>query len=534
MMSCLLRSSRAAQLALMLAFAILCAVAAGAVAAKPACADENARAPASFSTVAGETQFDTAVAQSKAAFSSSKWAIVVGSKGWSDALAASGLAGALDCPILYTDAKSLTGVTAKELSRLGVENVLVLGGTAAVSDGAFAQLGKSYSVQRLGGTSLYDTQMAIYEYGMANNLWAKDTLFVATGRSFADALSVAPVAYKQKAPIFLIDSSSDFTDAQRASLLAGARLGYFKRTVIIGGTVVVDSKAEGFATFISALSSGSGNSCVRLAGQSAYDTNASVASWAVGNAGMTWDKVAIASGVVPYDALAGAPLQAKRGSVIILVGSAPSVSVDALAKHSSSVKSVTYFGGTGIIKPAMRTYVDYSLRFGYALPSGGTKMSNNSYLWVDSSGIYRNDAEYYKSWIAIANRYSSPTDYLMIVDTGSNHTVIFKGYKGAWGVDKFWRCSTGAWNSPTVKGLYTIQERGLSFGHGYTCWYWTQFYGDYLFHSGTYYPGSMTKVMDDRMGVNISAGCVRLPLERAKWIYDNIPRHTTVYIFGTV
>ena len=147
------------------------------------------------------------------------------------------------------------------------------------------------------------------------------------------------------------------------------------------------------------------------------------------------------------------PLQAKRGSVIILVGSAPSVSVDALAKHSSSVKSVTYFGGTGIIKPAMRTYVDYSLRFGYALPSGGTKMSNNSYLWVDSSGIYRNDAEYYKSWIAIANRYSSPTDYLMIVDTGSNHTVIFKGYKGAWGVDKFWRCSTGAWNSPTVKGL---------------------------------------------------------------------------------
>lgn len=308
MMSCLLRSSRAAQLALMLAFAILCAVAAGAVAAKPACADENARAPASFSTVAGETQFDTAVAQSKAAFSSSKWAIVVGSKGWSDALAASGLAGALDCPILYTDAKSLTGVTAKELSRLGVENVLVLGGTAAVSDGAFAQLGKSYSVQRLGGTSLYDTQMAIYEYGMANNLWAKDTLFVATGRSFADALSVAPVAYKQKAPIFLIDSSSDFTDAQRASLLAGARLGYFKRTVIIGGTVVVDSKAEGFATFISALSSGSGNSCVRLAGQSAYDTNASVASWAVGNAGMTWDKAAIASGVVPYDALAGAPL----------------------------------------------------------------------------------------------------------------------------------------------------------------------------------------------------------------------------------
>ena len=158
-------------------------------------------------------------------------------------------------------------------------------------------------------------------------------------------------------------------------------------------------------------------------------------------------------------------------------------------------------------------------------------MSNNSYLWVDSSGIYRNDAEYYKSWIAIANRYSSPTDYLMIVDTGSNHTVIFKGYKGAWGVDKFWRCSTGAWNSPTVKGLYTIQERGLSFGHGYTCWYWTQFYGDYLFHSSPYYVNS-NRIMDPTMGVPSSAGCVRLEIQNAKWIYDNIPYGTKVVTYN--
>lgn len=95
------------------------------------------------------------------------------------------------------------------------------------------------------------------------------------------------------------------------------------------------------------------------------------------------------------------------------------------------------------------------------------------------------------------------------------------------------RCTSGASNTPTVKGSFTIKSRGLSFGEdkGYSCWYWTQFYGDYLFHTVLYSKGSKTNIIDGRLGINASHGCVRLSMDDAKWIYDNIPSGTKVYIY---
>ena len=37
-------------------------------------------------------------------------------------------------------------------------------------------------------------------------------------------------------------------------------------------------------------------------------------------------------------------------------------------------------------------------------------------------------------------------------------------------------------------------------------------------------------VRDGRLGFKISNGCIRLAKVNAKWIYDNIPYGTTVYI----
>ena len=61
-------------------------------------------------------------------------------------------------------------------------------------------------------------------------------------------------------------------------------------------------------------------------------------------------------------------------------------------------------------------------------------------------------------------------------------------------------------------------------------YYFTQFYGDYLFHSVLYYQNS-NRVMDGRLGINASHGCVRLAIENAKWIYDTIPRGTKVVTY---
>lgn len=138
----------------------------------------------------------------------------------------------------------------------------------------------------------------------------------------------------------------------------------------------------------------------------------------------------------------------------------------------------------------------------------------------------------YVPYINKANNYSSNTSYIILVDCDEHKCVILKGKKGSWEVEKFWDCGDGKSSTPTVHGVFTVQSRGLSFGSGYTCWYWTQFYGNYLFHSVLYNPGSKTSIQDGRLGVGVSHGCVRLNINNAKWIYDNIPRGTKVVVYG--
>lgn len=129
-----------------------------------------------------------------------------------------------------------------------------------------------------------------------------------------------------------------------------------------------------------------------------------------------------------------------------------------------------------------------------------------------------------------AQSYSSSTDYLLLVDTNTCKTGIFTWNGSMWDYLCYWPCSPGAPSSPTVKGVFTVQAKGYSFyAFGSLQYYYTQFYGDYLFHSITYnLDGS---IQDGRLGMQLSHGCVRLDTSQAKWIYDNIPAGTTVVIY---
>ncbi|WP_103265947.1 RICIN domain-containing protein [Enteroscipio rubneri] len=130
-----------------------------------------------------------------------------------------------------------------------------------------------------------------------------------------------------------------------------------------------------------------------------------------------------------------------------------------------------------------------------------------------------------------ANELSSRTSWLILVNCSTHKVGIFNGGRGNWSYSKYWPCTTGAVSTPTVKGVFTVGSRGLSFGSGYTCWYWTQFFGNYLFHSVLYQPGSMNNIQDGRLGISASHGCVRLNIDNARWIYDVIPSGTTVLVY---
>lgn len=130
-----------------------------------------------------------------------------------------------------------------------------------------------------------------------------------------------------------------------------------------------------------------------------------------------------------------------------------------------------------------------------------------------------------------AQGYSSSTRWLILADTRNECAVgVFEGSRGNWTLRKYWAAGPGRPSTPTVRGQFTVTGKGYVFGHGYSCYYYTQFYGDYLFHSIKYYQGTR-RVMDGRLGQRVSAGCVRLAISNAKWLYDNIPYGTKVVTY---
>ena len=145
-------------------------------------------------------------------------------------------------------------------------------------------------------------------------------------------------------------------------------------------------------------------------------------------------------------------------------------------------------------------------------------------------GFWVSDREGFAADWEHARTLYSPTNYLIVVDTSAPHCMTFYWRDGAWQPHHDWPCSVGAPATPTVRGTFAIGSRGRSFGSGYTAYWWTQFHGDYLFHSVLYYQGTYT-IKDGTLGGHVSHGCVRMRIEDAKWIHDNIPSGTYVVVY---
>lgn len=165
------------------------------------------------------------------------------------------------------------------------------------------------------------------------------------------------------------------------------------------------------------------------------------------------------------------------------------------------------------------------------------RIQRNANVWVSGRGWYRagnngvlHVSAQYTDMFQKAQQYSSATGYLLLVDRNWNRVAIYNGSYQDWYPVKEWRCTTGAAGTRTPTGSYKIGSRGYVFGNGFSCYYWTQFNGEVLFHSVLYYPGTRN-VMDGRLGINASHGCVRLDINNAKWIYDNVPKNSRVIVF---
>ena len=176
--------------------------------------------------------------------------------------------------------------------------------------------------------------------------------------------------------------------------------------------------------------------------------------------------------------------------------------------------------------------------------------STSKTVWLDSDGFYWlyakvTDPEGHQSYagtrvkvisgdsVYVYNKIrnlTSPTEWLLAVDTESCLVGVYYKMPYGWEEGALWLCSPGTYYTPTVTGLFSVGSRGYYFdSYGVRCYYWTQFYGDYLFHSTTY--STNGSPIDTRLGMHLSHGCVRLEISNARWIYETIPSGTTVLVY---
>lgn len=323
--------------------------------ADPPASSEVTQEGAEVLVVAGETQYDTSAEQALMAFpEGASRAIVASGDIPVDALAATSLAGALECPILLTAKAELPSSVSLALKTLGVEEVVVVGGPAVVSSSVERALeNKDLSVERLYGDSQFDTQMAIYDYGEERGLWdGSDTLIVASGLavSAADALSASPIAYRLKAPVILADSEGSIPGVTAAAFAAQSR---YTRVLLIGGQAVVSDVSYGYMAALTMLNTGEGN-VIRLAGETLYDTSAVVAQWAVDQGILGWDGLAFSTGRTPFDSIGGSVVQGASGSVLLLIDPGHTVCLDAAARFEGPVSSLVFFGGEAVMPSSLR------------------------------------------------------------------------------------------------------------------------------------------------------------------------------------
>lgn len=296
-----------------------------------------------MSRAAGETRYATMAALlPKAPWKAGRTVVLASGSNYPDALAAASLAGAYDAPIVLTEPNSLSVDAADMIEQLSPNVIYVVGGEAAVSksavDTAAYYAADGCKVFRIAGDTRLETSLAIAKR-VRQKSTASDSLIVATGFNYADALSVSPFAFAHKSPIFLCDSNGLSADA--ISYISGAG---FKRAILVGGTAAVPERVKHQLTS-AGISSGS---ITRLAGATRYETSAKIMSHAV-NAGMNVSNVYLATGKNFPDALAAGPVAGKLRAPLLLVDPGIEYAHTVLSNYRGNVNVATVVGGTSAV-----------------------------------------------------------------------------------------------------------------------------------------------------------------------------------------
>jgi putative cell wall-binding protein len=260
------------------------------------------------------------------------------------------------------------------------------------------------------GETRYETAVAIANKVQSNHASA---IVLATGNSFADALSASVLAHQKNAPILLVDSTvSGSSDA----------FGYIKAhcdsstaVYIVGGAGVISND------FVSELNSMGISNVTRLGGVDRYDTDGQIA---IAENVQHGTPVAVCYGQNYPDALSIASYAAHDGYPILLTNTNDLSSETKSFIENDQPSKVYVIGGTGVISQDVQNQIQ-SLspsstitRFGGA-DRYATNMQVVSHFSQTPSTIYFATGENYPDALAGSALSSKNGDPLVLLSTSS-------------------------------------------------------------------------------------------------------------------
>lgn len=162
----------------------------------------------SVERIGGATRYETAALLAPPASAS---VFIATGQDYADALAASAAAGAHDAPVLLVRSGSVPPATAAALQALDPQEIILVGGSAAVSDDVADVLDDVAPLKRIAGEDRYGTAAAV-----ARALTPAATgATVTTGEDWPDALTGAARAAQLTEPVLLVrrDAVPDATSS---------------------------------------------------------------------------------------------------------------------------------------------------------------------------------------------------------------------------------------------------------------------------------------------------------------------------------
>lgn len=289
----------------------------------------------------GKDRYETSIEVSKYGWTQSDYIVLANGENYADALCAAPLARACNAPILLTEAEKLNDNIKKEIIRLKSKCIYIIGKSGAVSEAIEKELkAMGIETKRLGGVNRYDTSALVGEEIKNISKTPMREVAIVSGESFADAISIAPVAASQNMPILLSEKHNlpqevkKFIDSSNT----------IKDIYIIGGESSICD--EVFKSV--------GSNPLRICGSNRYETNVKIMEFF--KQYLNFDNIYVVQGDGPCcgefaDALSAAALAARGDSKgnccpVILVYKSMDSSTEKFIKASiKNNSSITALGG---------------------------------------------------------------------------------------------------------------------------------------------------------------------------------------------